>query len=377
VAFLFFPWSQLAAKAQTPPSSGASGTVDAELQREKLRAQIRQLEIANENARDSTRELLAWAPFITALVGALALAATFWKQASEAGAARKHFAEEQANSRAAADRWQQEFRRTEAESRQLREEESLRRFDTNLAQVIGNLGDDSETRRVSAAAALATYLKPAYKSFHCDILTVVAANLRLRPSDATARMLASDLERLLRLIANAPADYEGELPATIDLARSHLKRLNISGLDLSTVVFDVAFADLTEARLDGCQLFRLKGGEAILERATCSRSVMSEARMNGARCQGAKMHETKLMSATLKAADLRDVEFVESHLQAAHFEGARLEGANFHHANLADAYFHDATFDEPALRSIATGAYRWRDDAHFDPPIKRTLEALV
>ncbi|MBV9000089.1 MAG: pentapeptide repeat-containing protein [Solirubrobacterales bacterium] len=143
------------------------------------------------------------------------------------------------------------------------------------------------------------------------------------------------------------------------------------------IVVDVAFADLTSASLVGCNLFRLRGRETVLEKARCSRSNLGEARLNSARCQGAQMHETNLVSATLKEADLRGVEFCEARLQEAHLEGARLEGANFQGADLANAYFWGATFDTQTIDSIARGARRWRGNRHFDPAVRQSLEAVA
>lgn len=376
--------SLAAASLWPPPVSAATAvpnsalpTVDQLLAREKVRAEIRQIQLANSQNADWAHDLLAWAPFLTAIVGVIALGATLWKQSAELGTARTQLMQERNRDREAASQWQQDFVRTERETRQQREAEDLRRFDSNLAQIITNLGAAELVLRVNAAAAIATYLKPRYRAFHCDILTVIAANLRLRPPDQVARMLCSDLERVLRLISESPEAYRDELPPVLDLARATLTRVTLSDLALPGVLIDVAFADLTSASLVGCNLFRLRGREAVMEKARCSRTDLQEARLNGARCRGAQMHETNLVSATFRDADLRDVEFCEARLQEAHFEGARLEGANFRGADLANAYFWGATFDSAAIDSIARGARRWQGNRHFDPAVRQSLDAAV
>jgi uncharacterized protein YjbI with pentapeptide repeats len=255
--------------------------------------------------------------------------------------------------------------------------QSLRRFDSNLSTVITNLGSESETLQVNAAAALATYLKPRYRDFHVDLLSVLTANLQLQPRAAVARVLRSDLERLLRLLFEDPTVYGGDFPAKLDLSRAALQRLDVSGVDFRTTIVDVAFADMAETRLADARLFRLRGREVNLERAYCPRAMLREARLDGARCHGVIMHDANLVSVSLKQADLSAAQFQRASMQEAHLEGANLTGANFNQADLANTYFKGAIFDTAALRSIARGARRWRGNRNFDDAIQQALERVT
>jgi uncharacterized protein YjbI with pentapeptide repeats len=336
-----------------------TGLSSSQLQDEKLREEIRQLQISNTQNAGTLHSLLAWVPFATALAAIGTVGATLWKQASDLESARTQVHEEHRSALIA------------------HEEESLRRFDANLSSVITNLGSVSETLQVNAAAALATYIKPRYSSFHTDLLVVLAANLRLQPSETVARVLGADLERLLRLLFDRrPTHYGNDVPRNLDLTRASLKRFDISDIDFGDVVLDIAFADLAEARLSGARLFRLRGREVNLEKAYCSRAILGEARLDGAKARGAVMHEANLVSATLKGADLRGAKFQRALLQEAHLEGANLAGADFTGANLANTYFKGSEFDKIALRTIARGAKRWRDNNNFDDPVRQALLAL-
>src|SRR6266571_2551915 len=324
------------------PASSMAGLGPLQLWEEQLRQQIRQLQISNDEDSSVQHKLLAWAPFVAG--------------------------------RVANEQWQVHFLEDQRSSREQEHQESLRRFDANLSMVISNLGSGSETLQVNAAAALAAYLNPRYTSFHGDLLVVLAANLRLQPTPSVARVLRTDLERLLRLMFGNPSAYVGDLPREVDLSRASLQRFDVSAVDFGGVVLDVAFADLSGARLVSANLFRLRGREVRLERAYCSRALLQEARLDGAHCRGVVMHNANLISASMKNADLSRAQFQEALMQEAHLEGANLRGADFNKANLANTYFRGAQFDQRALRSIALGALRWRENANFDDTTKQALE---
>lgn len=355
-------------------TSTAVGMNSQQLQDEKLKQEIRELEIGNAQSVSIQQTILEWAPFATAFGGIIAVGAALWKNASELEASRKQLSVEYEKSRIAQDQWRDQFIEDQRKVRVQEQEEALRRFDTNLSSVITNLGAASETLQVNAAAALGTYLKPRYSPFHSDLLVVLCANLRLRPTDAVARMLGSDLERLLRLMLSKPPGVDYDFPSHLDLSRASLQRLDVSNIDFDGVIVDVAFADMTDANLVEASLFRLKGRETCLEGAHCSRANLGEARLDGARLAGALLHKTNLVSATLKEADLRKAQFQQARLQEAHLEGSDLRGADLTGANVANTYFRNAKFDEIALRSIATGALSWRDNKNFDSSTRDLLE---
>ena len=364
----------LGVDSSTTAGGALGGLSTAQLHAEQLRQQVRQLQISNEQGTGLQHALLAWAPFVTALGAIAAVGATLWKQAADLQGAREQLRDEQDKTREANNQWQQKFLEDQRSSREQELEESLRRFDTNLSTVITNLGSASETLQVNAAAALATYLKPRYAPFHYDLLIVLCANLRLRPAASVARVLGSDLERLLRMILGNAEVYGEDMPHDVDLSRASLQRLDVSGLHFGEISVDVAFADLSEASLSDATLFRLRGREVTLESAHCSRARLGEARLDGAHARNATFHGATLVSASLKQADLRGAQFQEASMQEVHLEGADLRGADFTRANLANAYFKGAQLDQKAMRSIVRGALRWRDNKNFDEATRQALD---
>ena len=345
-----------------------------QLQQEKLRQEILQLEISNNQASGPQRTLLAWAPFVTALGAIAAVGATLWRQTTDLDAARTQLGTEHEKTRIGNEQWREQFLEDQTKNRQQGEQESLRRFDTSLTSVISNLGSGSETLQVNAAAALATFLKPRYAVFHEDLLVVLAANLRLRPTEAVARVLRSDLERLLRLMLRDPTSYGDAMPGELDLSRASLRRFDVTGVNFGTLVMDVAFADLSQARLADARLFRLRGREVVLERAYCSRSNLGEARLDGANCRGVVLHDANLISASLKDADLTGAQLQGASLQEAHFERSNLRGADFTGCDVANAFFRGASFDKVSIRTMARGSKRWRNNRNFDDETRQAVE---
>jgi uncharacterized protein YjbI with pentapeptide repeats len=356
--------------ATTPPKPPSLSR----LQYEKLQQEVQQLKISNKQDGGAQHDLLMWAPFVTGIGAIAAVGATLWKQAADLEAARTQLQDDHEKARVANEQWQVRLLEDQRVSREQEHEESLRRFDGNLSMVITNLGSASETLQVNAAAALSTYLRPRYSDFHPDLLIVLAANLRLRPSASVARVLGSDVERLLRMMFRDPDAYGQDFPTDVDFSRASLQRLDVSAIDFRGLTVDVAFADLSEARLADATLFRLRGREVSLERAYCSRALLKEARLDGAHCNGALFHDANLVSASLKRADLTGAQFQGALMQEAHLEGATLAGANFSRANIANTYFKNAQFDASALRTIARGALNWRTNNNFDAGTRQALD---
>ena len=153
--------------------------------------------------------------------------------------------------------------------------------------------------------------------------------------------------------------------------------MDLTQLDLSSLVVDVAFADMKEARLEGATLIRLRGREVDLTKTYASRAILTEARLDGANLSRATLHETNLVSATLKDANLSGARLQRAKLQEAHFERANLTGADFTKADINNAYFAGAVFDNASLRSIAGGALHWRGNEHFDPVTRDKLDEFA
>lgn len=370
-------WLGLLIHHDQSSASGLAKQSTSTLTKDKLAQEVRQLQLSNGDSTGLEHNLLSWAPFAAAIGGIVTVGATLWKQSTDLATSRQQLVDEQQAQREATTHWQATFIEDQHNVRVQQETDSLRRFDGNLAAAITNLGSPSVSLQVNAAAALSTYLKPQYAEFHSDLLLVVAANLQLRPDPAVARVLGSDLERLLRLLLAAGAFGPATRATELDLSRASLARVDLTQLDLSSIVVDVAFADMKEARLEGATLIRLRGREVDLTKAYASRAILTEARLDGANLTQAMLHETNLVSATLKDANLSGAKLQRAKLQEAHFERANLTGANFTKADINNAYFAGAVFDNASLRSIAHGALHWRGNEHFDPITRAKLEELA
>lgn len=328
--------------------TGSGGVVDetTRLELEKLRQEIRQLELDNQRRDSWPGRLLDFLPLLTALTAVVGALLALWKHLVETSRQRDL-------------------------DRQQREREQLRRFDELLASAIDKLGSDSEAQQASGAVLLRTFLKRRHAEFHELLYLTTVANLKVEHPRAVNRLLVATFEEALRLLLAARGSEvrHGQL----DLVGARLARVDAAGLDLEGA--DVAFADLTGADLTGANLRRLKGHSVTLDGARLSKAVLGEARLQEASAQRALFHDTDLVAADLQKAVLRGAKFFQARCQSAHMERADLRGAEFSGADVNDAYFTGARWDETALRSMATGAHNWRK-AHFDSEVVSRLEAL-
>jgi uncharacterized protein YjbI with pentapeptide repeats len=314
-----------------------------ELEAQKLREEIRELELANDREDSVAGDLLAIAPFVTVLVGVAGLVLPLWKEARERRRQR-----------------QRELDQAKLEAR--------RRFDQQFAAAVANLGADKVATQVSAAVSLKSFLTPEYKGFHDEVYSVVSASLTVEHPDMVIRFLVDVFEKAVRLRLDHHPDR------ALNLARCQLPRVDLS--DLSLRGADLAFATLKNANLNGANLYRARGIRAMLAGARVSRATLDEVRFHKVRGAEAQFHGSRLISAEFRRADLRAAEFHQAKLQGAHFDRANLRGARFDQAELADTYFYDARFDDTALASLINAAGRsWRK-AHFDSAIAERLEYL-
>lgn len=330
---------------------------DSELQTEKTRQEIIQLQLENENRRNFWSTLPSYATLLTAIVAVVGVFVTIWKQIIENRTQRES-----------------ELRERERE-REQREAESRREWDAKFNSIVENLGSESEAVRISAALSLLTYLKPEYEDYHDRVFTILLVNLKISHRQKFPefhKSLVESFERAVRVKIETARQKDEEF--RLDLSSTDLYRINLSGLDLSNA--DLGFADLTLANLINTNLWRARGIEANLERAKLSRADLEEARFRKAIFKDANIHKAKLISARLEETDLTGVEFQQSRLQSAHLEEAKLEGARFEGADLNDTYFIGAKIeDEDTLRSI-TRARNWHK-AHFDDVVQAQLTALA
>jgi uncharacterized protein YjbI with pentapeptide repeats len=342
-----------ASAAAQPPPTGNPAATRAELENDKLSEEIRKLELENDNQDSKREKVLAFAPFVTALVAVVGVVLPIWTLSRER------------NRQLELDRQQRE---RELEQQRI---ESQRRFDEQFAKAVENLGSDNEAVQTGAAVSLASFLRPEYGIFHEQVFRLLCANLRLQQAEGPGRLLLEGFEQAIRLHLEAAA-ARGERP-TVDLARCVLERVDLSDLQLGGV--DIAFANLRDANLTGANLERARGIDADLEGARLSRANLKEARLHGAKCRGAQFHEATLVSAELRNADLREAEFHRASMQSAHLDDANLEGAKFEQADVRDTFFRRAILDDVARRSLVR-AKGWRE-AHYDPGVLEQIELLV
>ncbi len=333
-----------AAKA-TPTAT--SSTQPSLLQEEKLRQQIRQLEISNENASSPWRYLISLAPTLAAAAAILTFGVGWSTQRAQA-------------------RRQKDLDRIQQEA------DSVREFDTRFAGIVANLGSDSASLQASAAAILPVYLNARYAEFTNHIIRVASANLRLSGNNVVRDLLVEVLGTALRL-QYRDAD-QMKVVAGIDLADAYLRALDIGGVKMREK-FAADRADLSLSCMDKSDLWK-----AHLRNATLSGASLRSADLGQARLDGADLTHAVLRGCRANSASLRDVNgqyamFQGAMLQSAHFDNADLRGARFDGANLRDSYFLGAKLDPGALRSILR-TDRWRA-AHFDPPILDQLLAGV
>jgi uncharacterized protein YjbI with pentapeptide repeats len=342
-----------------PFSSGSAGSnsllstmTQQELQIEKLRQEVLNIQLENERMGSFWDRISPTATILTAFVAVAGVLITIWRQTTE-------------NRR----QKEQDLNQRELDRKQ-REIESLRRLDDKFTSIVANLGADSEPVQVSAAVSLLTYLKPEYEGFHEQVYLILLANLKIDHSPAINRILVEGLERAIRLRLKY-AQEKGE-PSDLDLSNASLYHINLSGLDLSTA--DLGFADLRLANLIGSNLFRARGYETNLEKAKWSRANLNEVRFRKANLRDAHLHDVNLVAADLKETDMQAAQFYRSKMQSAHLEGANLANAQFQEANLNDTYFLGSKLNRQALETIRK-ALNWKN-AHFDEEIASQLENM-
>ncbi len=309
-----------------------------ELSNEKLRQEIRNLIIENNQLVSPWQQISSYATVFTVIVAIIGAFTTIWKQFSE-----------------------------QQRDREQREAESMRRLDEKFSSLVQDLGSDNTSLKVSAVVSLLTFLKEEYAQFHEQVYLVLLANLKIKQDLQVNRLLIRAFEKALQL------KLEGKPPSeSLDLTHTCLYHIDLSKLDLTSA--DMAFADLQSASFRGTKLFRVKGYQTKFTKATFTGADLGEARLMESDLESAHLHNTTLVASNLKKTNLKCAQFYGAKMQSAHLEGADLRGACFEQANLNDAYFNGATFDQNALRSIIK-AYHWQK-AYFDEDVKEKLEAM-
>ncbi len=329
-----------------------------QLERQKLREEIRKLQLENRNERGVRGFFSSYSGSLTALLTVLVaiggLMLTVRQQTRERV------------------RQQDQDRQQRDRDREQRDVESSRHLDERFTSILTDLGATSEAVQAGAAISLLSFLRPEHAAYHRQIRLAALANLKVAHPPAVTRILTHVLEGAFRT-ADALETVER------DLSRAELERIDLSELDLTEA--DLAFANLRSANLNNAILTRARGFGVELENARLSgdKTDLEAARLREAKGAGALFHNARLVSAHFERAILPGAEFQGAQLQAAHFEGADLRGAKFERAILSDTRFVSreegkAQLDESALRSISR-AIDW-EKAHFAPEHKQRVREL-
>ena len=314
---------------------------EADLENEKLRQEIRNLLIMNNQLISPWQQISSYATVFTVIVAIVGALTTIWKQFSE-----------------------------QRRDREQRETESVRRLDEKFSSIVEDLGSTSPSLKVSAVVSLMTFLRGDYSQFHEQVYLVLLANLKIKHDLQVNRLMIQAFEDALRLKLERTKAAGGE--EAIDLTHTFLYRVDLSYLDLTSV--DVAFADLQLANFRESTLFRMKGYQAVLEKAKFTGAKLGEARLMEANLNHAHFHHANLVASNLKKTNLNGAQFYQAQMQSAHLDEADLGGACFEQADLNDTYFTGASMGKSTLMSIIK-AYNWRN-AHFDEDVREKLEIL-
>jgi uncharacterized protein YjbI with pentapeptide repeats len=307
------------------------GMTRQQLEEEKLRQEIRNL----ESERSLLRLLPSYAAIVTAIGAILGFFGTLRGQRRE------------------------------------RRSETLRRFDENFNTVVANLGSERLSVQASAAVSLMTFLRPEYVDLYDQIFLVTLANLKVPYKPEVNRLLVSTFSEVLERL-DSTRGRRGAA-AELDLARTHLDRVDLTGRNLSGA--DLGFASMRRAVLRNSDLTRVRGIQVVLEHAILSDANLKEARLDQAHCRGAIFHNARMSPCWLEKADLRETKFQGAKLQSAHLDGADLRAAGFEGADLNDTYFCGANLDDAAIQSIKS-ADNWQR-AHFDDTDKARIQRLT
>ena len=230
-----------------------------------------------------------------------------------------------------------------------RRTEREKRDDENFQQVVADLGDANEGRRVNATIMLRTFLQPNYERFHKQIFDLAVANLRSRPRNPVNPDAAEPLDTLSQpLIELFVISYS--------LAHKWLQKhqpYRISGPDASCIQLDngpLDYCDLEWAYMPDASLRKAHLGMANLEYADLSR-----VHLEGADLKGTKLKHATLNNAHLKGAVfgtyIRGKDFTKTDLTGAMLVGADLSGVDLSETelfmiNLTEAILTEATLTE-------------------------------
>lgn len=339
---------------------GAAGAQSVDLNREKVRQEIRKLQIENRNASGIRGWVFSGAAGFGAIAVAIIGAAVTLRNQRRTAASQRQTAEtDRADQQAEAQRQRQ----AEIDQRKV---DSERRLDERFDEILVQLGSDSDAVQAGAAVSLLSFLRPERERFHQQVRLVTLANLKVIHAPAVIQLL-------IRIYEQARRPDETLQGVELDFSGAILSGADLGGLDLTGAKLDNAKLD--GANLTATTLVKAHGFDVCLDGARIGSSAnLAQAELRGASCVGTIFHSTRLDSAKLHGANLTNAEFQGAKLQSVHFDGATFIGTRFERANVADAFFYGASFDEKAIASLACA--RVLDNVHLDPEVEAELTRL-
>jgi uncharacterized protein YjbI with pentapeptide repeats len=320
-----------------PTIAWAAPPTTVQLQREKLRQEIRQLQLDNRNHTGIRGFLGTYGGLVAgvAALGTVLVALTNLVHQRNL------------------DRLQ---RRTEG----------IRRLDERFSAILADLGAVSEAQQAAAAVSLLTFLRAEHRDYHRQVRLVALANLKVREPGPVTMLLIRALSDALRTPEPIQSDE-------VDFAGAELTGINLAGLDLRNSVLREAKlngADLTKVNLQGVDAYKVQ-----LRGACLSGADLREAHFESANARKAVFHDQANLNAVkFHDAVLTEARFESSNLQSAHFDRAHLEGARFQSADINDAFIRPASFDDATLQSLNRAKNKWK--ANFSSEIRKELTKL-
>lgn len=319
----------------------SQGTVSPEQRRTLL--ELRHLSLQNRYDELGWHLLATLGPVVVALVAVFTFILAWRKQSSD-------------------------LRRERAADRDERERDSVRRLDGDFTTAVSRLGESSESHRVSAAAALTTFVKHRNTAYLPQVAAIVAANLRIPQTDVVRELLMRCLVLALR---SEDADNTIE---ELNLVSANLTSLDLSNVTLRGASVDLSHSKLANARFDDADLWKVVARSISAEGASFKGANLGQAILDRMSAPRSNFSGSRLASASLRWADLRNARFRGCSMQSAHLDNADLRGATFLGSNIADAYFFGAVLDDGVLESIGKSSHYSK--AHFDDHIWAQLRTL-
>jgi uncharacterized protein YjbI with pentapeptide repeats len=323
-------------KVDTPPG---------DLQNEKLRQEIRQLQLANGDAESFWHAALAQLPWFTVILGVITLGLGWQKQMTDQKIQRREYLDQQ-------------------------ERDRQTKVETDFTRTVGNLGADSESLQAGAAALLPVYIRDRDTVPNSLLLPVIVANLRVTRTPVVRDLLLKALREYIHQ-ANA---LEPEQVYEVDLSGADLTGLALTGLSTQNFTFTLRECKIWKGRMAGLELWKLSAERADFSEASFRDANLGQAKLTHLIAHEAAFDGARMMSAELRGSDLRHSTFRNCSLQSAHFDKADLRGCRFENSNLSDTYFNDTRLDPEVIRSIRKTS-SWQR-AHFDQSVKASLQAI-